>query len=95
MREVSFQVTYGGHVVGVPRADVVVDNKLLIETKSTQELQKGSARQVYSYLRASCLTVGLLLHFGPLPKFYRFFNRAALTNPTHPYNPENPDGICS
>ena len=35
-REVSFQITYEGHVLGIQRVDMVVDDKLIVETKSTQ-----------------------------------------------------------
>jgi hypothetical protein len=34
-------------------------------------LHKSALRQVYNYLRATRLQVGLLLHFGPEPAFYR------------------------
>ena len=47
------------------RLDMIVDEKLVVEIKSTQELHKSSARQVYNYLRATNLDVRLLLHFGP------------------------------
>jgi hypothetical protein len=43
------------------------------EIRSTQELHKAAMRQVHSYLRASNLELGLLLHFGPDPKFYRVY----------------------
>lgn len=85
-REVSFQVSYKGHVLGIQRVDMIVDDKLIVETKSTQELQNAAARQVYSYLRASNLKVGLLLHFGPEPKFYRFVGRGATNDPSSPPN---------
>ena len=53
------------------RIDMIVDERLVIETKSTLELHKSATRQVYNYLRATGLPVGLLLHFGPDPAFYR------------------------
>lgn len=53
------------------RIDMIVDERLVIEVKSTQDLHKSAARQVYNYLRATRLQVGLLLHFGPEPSFYR------------------------
>ncbi|MGH7602688.1 MAG: GxxExxY protein [Gemmatimonadaceae bacterium] len=53
------------------RLDMIVDHKLVVEIKSTLQLHIGAQRQVYNYLRATNLEVGLLLHFGPAPKFYR------------------------
>ena len=53
------------------RLDMVVDQRVIIEAKSTQELHESARRQVQNYLRATRLEVGLLLHFGPDPAFYR------------------------
>ena len=55
--------------------DMVVDERLLVETKSTEVLPKIASRQVYNYLRATGLEVGLLLHFGPEPAFHRIICR--------------------
>src|SRR5687767_3813958 len=70
-REVSVHVTYKGHVVAVQRIDMIVDEKLVVETKSTVELPKPAQRQLFNYLRATKLEVGLLLHFGLEPRFHR------------------------
>lgn len=70
-REVSVPVLYKGEEVARQRLDMIVDGKLIVETKSTRALHEGAARQVANYLRATNIEVGLLLHFGPQPKFYR------------------------
>lgn len=70
-REVWVPVHYHGEEISRQRIDMVVDQRLVIEAKSTQELHKSAPRQVYNYLRATRLQVGLLLHFGPHPAFYR------------------------
>ena len=70
-REVSVHVSYKEHILAVQRIDMIVDDKLVVETKSTFDLHRAAERQVYNYLRATGLEVGLLLHFGPKPKFYR------------------------
>ena len=72
-REFGVRVSYKGTDLGVQQLDLVVDEKLVVEIKSTQELHKAAVRQVYNYLRASNLELGLLLHFGPEPKFYRVY----------------------
>lgn len=72
MREVSVRVMYKGHPVGFQRLDMIVDDRVLVETKSTYELPVTAKRQVLNYLRATNLEVGLLLHFGPDAKFHRF-----------------------
>jgi GxxExxY protein len=75
-REVSVVVRYRGEAVGVHRLGMVVD-KLVIETKTSPALHPQSWRQVYSYLRATELEVGLLLHFGQEPRFHRVIHQRA------------------
>ncbi|MGQ0649348.1 MAG: GxxExxY protein [Gemmatimonadaceae bacterium] len=70
-REVSVSIHYKGAVLTSQRLDMVVDERLIVETKATQTLPPLAAPQLHNYLRATNLTVGLLLHFGPEPKFYR------------------------
>ena len=72
IREVGVRVVYKGQLVGLQRLDMLVDNKVLVETKSTFELPVTAQRQVRNYLQATSIEVGLLLHFGPEPRFYRF-----------------------
>ena len=73
-REVSVRVRYKQHVIGVQRIDMIVDEKLIVEIKSTLELPTAARRQVFNYLRATKLEVGLLLHFGLEPRLYRLFS---------------------
>jgi GxxExxY protein len=70
-REVGVLIMYKGEELAFQRLDLIVDNRLVIEAKSTYDLRTGARRQVYNYLRATSLEVGLLFHFGPEPKFYR------------------------
>jgi hypothetical protein len=71
---------------------MIVDEKLVVETKSTHDLHKSAHRQVYNYLRSTNLEVGLLLHFGPQPRFYRAIHRTnKKKNPRDPFNPLHPD----
>jgi GxxExxY protein len=74
-REVAVPVFYKGAIVAEQRLDMVVDKKLVVEVKSTQELNGAAARQVYNYLRSTNLKLGLLLHFGPQARFYRSIYR--------------------
>ena len=87
-RQVGVDVIYKGERLGTQRLDLVVDEKLVVETKSTYELHKAAARQVFNYLRATRLEVGLLLHFGPRPRFYRFV--CSRIDPPDPFHPSNP-----
>lgn len=69
-RELSVSVFYKGDAIATQRLDLVVDEKRVLEVKSTSELHKAAIRQLFNYLRATRLEVGLLLHFGPEPKFF-------------------------
>jgi GxxExxY protein len=75
-REVRFVTRYKGHAVGVHRLDMVVDEKLVVEIKSTERVPQSVLRQLLSYLKVSRLEVGLLFHFGPSPRFFRRIFRA-------------------
>jgi GxxExxY protein len=70
-REVYVPIHYKGEELTRQRIDMLVDGRLVVETKATVELHKSAHRQIYSYLCATGLQVGLLLHFGPEPAFYR------------------------
>ena len=70
-REMAFEVLYRGVVVGRYRADLVVDNKIIVETKALQRLDPSGTAQLRNYLRASGLCVGLLLNFGSRPEYKR------------------------
>jgi GxxExxY protein len=70
-REISMPVFYKGRDLGIQRLDMIVDGRLVIEVKSTVDLHGSAHRQLYSYLKATRIEVGLLFHFGPEAKFYR------------------------
>jgi GxxExxY protein len=70
-RQVYVPVCYDGTVIARQRIDMIVDERLVFEAKSTHAPHRSAPRQVYNYLRATRLQVGLLLHFGPEPAFYR------------------------
>lgn len=84
-REFWVRIHYDGVELCQQRLDFVVNDKVVIELKSTVELHKAAPRQLLNYLRATNLEVGLLFHFGPEPKFYRLY--AANTSKDHQSNP--------
>ncbi len=74
VRELSVPVNYKGHPVAWQRLDLVVDQRVVVEVKATTKLAPTAQRQLITYLRATWFEVGVLLHFGPQPKFYRFID---------------------
>ena len=71
-REVLVAVYYKGKLVARQRLDMLVDDRVIVESKATERLAATAQPQVISYLRATTFTVAVLLHFGPHPKFFRF-----------------------
>ena len=45
-------------------ADIVVENKILIELKSKKRLERDDEAQLLNYLRGTQMKVGLLINFG-------------------------------
>lgn len=71
--EVPVQIMYKGHFLCAQRLDMIVDNTLIVETKFSEVLPPTAMRQLQNYLRCTNLELGLLLHFGPKPRFFRRF----------------------
>ena len=63
--EVSYEIFHRDVSVGLYRADVVVDSKVIVETKTGPVLDPTGLIQVQNYLYAAKLTLGLVIHFGP------------------------------
>ena len=57
-------VNYKGFQVGEYIVDVVVEDKLLLELKALSTFCSSHDAQVMNYLKATNLSVGLLLNFG-------------------------------
>jgi len=70
-RQVPVSVRYRGQRVGHFRADLIVERAVLLELKAIPSLQPGHEAQVLNALRATGLTLGLLLNFGPKPEIKR------------------------
>ena len=46
------------------RADIIVENKVIIELKSVESVSKAHKKQVLTYLRLTGHKLGYLLNFG-------------------------------
>lgn len=89
-KEVSVPIFYKGDTITSQRVDMIVDEKVVVEIKSTYVLPPTAKRQTLNYLRATNLEVALLLHFGPDAKFYRLVhsnNRAPARSTTTSVSP--------
>lgn len=61
--EVPLLVTYKNQVVGEYRADLMVENKVLLELKAQAVLHSTADAQLVNYLKATGIKIGLLINF--------------------------------
>jgi len=64
-------VYYKGIEVGEYYADLIVEDKIILELKAADCIVKDFENQILNYLRATDCEVGLLLNFGKKPEFKR------------------------
>jgi GxxExxY protein len=60
----AFSVSYEGENVEIFSADMVVEDKVIVELKSVEKLVKAHEIQLVNYLVATGIPVGLLINFG-------------------------------
>lgn len=58
------EVYYKGKKVGNYVADMIVEDKVIVELKAVSEIRKEHQQQLLNYLVATNLELGLLLNFG-------------------------------
>lgn len=64
-KQVAVPIIFDGMVLQEAfRADLVVEERLMIELKSTEQHAPVHAKQVITYLRLMNLPLGLLMNFG-------------------------------
>lgn len=64
-------IRYDDQIIGEYYADILVDNKVIIELKAAKILAPEHEAQLLNYLKATDIEVGLLLNFGPKPEIRR------------------------
>jgi GxxExxY protein len=65
------KVYYGSHPVGEYFADLVINDAVIIEAKAAEAIKPAHEAQLYNYLKATEIEVGMLLNFGAKPEFRR------------------------
>lgn len=70
-RQKPIKVYYDGELVGEYFSDLIVENVVIIELKVAKNLTKEHEYQLYNYLKATNIEVGILLNFGSTPEFKR------------------------
>lgn len=67
----SILVYYDGEQVGEYSADLLVQNRVIVELKAAHDLAPEHEAQLLNYLKATKYEVGLLMNFGKRPRFTR------------------------
>ena len=67
----AIKVFYEDEIIGEYFADILVDDKVIVEIKAAKYLAVENEAQLLNYLKATNIEVGLLLNFGPKPEVKR------------------------
>jgi GxxExxY protein len=71
-RQIPVPVHFRGVCVGDFRADMIVEDAVIVELKALKQIDSHCEKQILNYLRATECEVGLLLNFGEHPAHRRF-----------------------
>lgn len=64
-RQLPVPLSFDGHDFDAAfRIDILVDDRLILEIKATEQISKAHAKQLLTYLRLCKQPVGLLLNFS-------------------------------
>jgi GxxExxY protein len=77
-RQRVYPIHYSGQYIGTYIADIVVDNKIIMELKAVREFNPVMFAQLINYLKLSGLQVGYLINFHNVKvEWKRFINGKA------------------
>ena len=71
VQQSPIDVIYENELVGQYYADIIVDEKIIVEIKAKKNLMAEDEAQLLNYLKATDKEVGLLINFGPKPEISR------------------------
>jgi GxxExxY protein len=69
------EVTFRGQTVGTFLADLLVEDKVIVELKAAKAIAPEHQAQTINYLNATGIEVGLLINFGNPKLEYKRFTR--------------------
>jgi len=84
--EAEIVIAYDGQTIGRHRLDFLIEDKVIVELKTVEDLGKAHYAQVRSYLRATSLQVALLVNFSKEKADYR----RIVSSPHPPLSPSSP-----
>jgi len=69
--QAPIRVLYDNIIIGEYYADILVEDKVIVEIKAARQLAEEHEAQLLNYLKATDIEVGLLLNFGVKPEIKR------------------------
>ncbi len=73
-RQFPLNVKFRGIIVGEFFADLLVDDRILVQLKAVSRFSPEHFAQIINYLKATGIPVGLIINFGNPQLQYRRFN---------------------
>ena len=70
-KQLPIKVNYKHREVGEYYADLIVEDKIILELKAAESIAEEHECQLINYLKATDIEVGLLFNFGKKPEFKR------------------------
>jgi len=67
----EIEILFNNEKVGIYCADLIVENKILIQVFNHEKLINNQDQKVYNQLKLSKYKVALILNFGIIPEFKR------------------------
>jgi GxxExxY protein len=83
-------IVYKGREVGRHRLDLIVENSVIVELKTVEELSRAHYAQVRSYLKATGLCIALLVNFSKEKSDFRRIDAQDQSLSTFPTSPPPP-----
>lgn len=63
-QQAALKVRFEGEIVGEYYADIVVDDKIILELKCIQEITTIQEAQLINYLKATGMKLGIIINFA-------------------------------
>jgi GxxExxY protein len=63
-REKRYPIRYRGQLLAEQRVDFIVENQIVLEIKSIEQLSPTHHRQIVNYMRVASMRAGLLVNFN-------------------------------
>lgn len=77
--EVPFSISYNNIILGQFRADIIIENKILLELKTTDRITNDHIKQTIRYLEALNIPIAYVVNFRIRPlQIKRIINSKAL-----------------